>query len=158
MARHPTQFLSSPGALLPQVVRPHFQGVTATAIASHPLLKLGTWDPWRPVGELIGQIKTFLEVCGPTPASILGFRHCWVTCTTHIGGPLPLPSSDHGRPRDSTRPLPSSQAAARVDLDHPMNDIKRFPASSYRPVEVALARLNALSGLDLPCQVLRGRE
>lgn len=55
----------TPGApLRPQVVRPHFQGVTATAIASHPLLKLGTWDPWRPVGELIGQIKTFLEVRG----------------------------------------------------------------------------------------------
>jgi len=34
-----------------------------------------------------------------------------------------------------------------------MNDIKRFPASAYRPVEVDLSRLNALSGLDLPCQV-----
>ena len=45
------------------------------------------------------------------------------------------------------------QVAARVDLEHPMNDIKRFPASSYRPVEVSLARLNALSGLDLPAQV-----
>ena len=34
-----------------------------------------------------------------------------------------------------------------------MNDIKRFPASSYRPVEVSLARLNALSGMEVPMQV-----
>ncbi len=45
-----------------EVVRPHFKGCTSTAVASHPLLKLGTWHPWKPVGELIGQIKLFLQV------------------------------------------------------------------------------------------------
>ena len=45
-----------------ELVRPHFQGQIATAVASHPLLKLGSWDPCRPVGDLIGQIKAFLEV------------------------------------------------------------------------------------------------
>jgi hypothetical protein len=30
-----------------------------------------------------------------------------------------------------------------------MNDISKYPVSSYRPVEVQLARLHALSGLDL---------
>ena len=61
----------------PQVVRPHFQGVTATAIASHPLLKLGAWDPWRPVGELIGQIKTFLEVRGSEQKYAVKHRPHW---------------------------------------------------------------------------------
>ncbi|GAX75755.1 hypothetical protein CEUSTIGMA_g3198.t1 [Chlamydomonas eustigma] len=84
-----------------EVVRPHFKGSVATAVASHPLLKLGNWDPLRPVSELINHIKVFLE------------------------------------------------RAARVDLDHPMNEVKNYPASSYRPVEVLLARLNALSGLDM---------
>lgn len=41
------------------------------------------------------------------------------------------------------------QAVAEVDIDHPMNDISRFPVSSYRPVDVQLARLNTLSGLDM---------
>ncbi|KAG1660587.1 hypothetical protein FOA52_003018 [Chlamydomonas sp. UWO 241] len=84
-----------------QMVRPHFAGSTATAIASHPMLKLGKWDPFRPVTDIIKGIKDFLET------------------------------------------------TARVDLDHPMNNIARYPASSYRPVEVLLARLSALSGLDL---------
>ena len=53
-----------------EVVRPHLRGLTAAAVASHPLLKLGTWDPLRPIGELIGKIKTFLEVgrCACPPA------------------------------------------------------------------------------------------
>lgn len=45
------------------------------------------------------------------------------------------------------------QSCARVELDHPMSDITRYPCSSYRPVEVQLARLNALSGLELSCPV-----
>lgn len=38
------------------------------------------------------------------------------------------------------------EAAARVDLSSPYNDIARFPASSYPPSQRHLARLEALTG------------
>lgn len=70
---------------------------------------------------------------------------------------VPLPQTT---PRTLPKPLPSPlpppaplQSCARVELDHPMSDITRYPCSSYRPVEVQLARLNALSGLELSCPV-----
>lgn len=58
----------------------------------------------------------------------------------------------HALPRLSLTPA-LLQSCARVELDHPMSDITRYPCSSYRPVEVQLARLNALSGLELSCPV-----
>ncbi|GFR51569.1 hypothetical protein Agub_g13905, partial [Astrephomene gubernaculifera] len=39
------------------------------------------------------------------------------------------------------------EAHARVDLDHPGNDIRRHPHSTYSPLECGLARLEALSGV-----------
>jgi baculoviral IAP repeat-containing protein 6 len=47
-----------------ELVRPHFKGCIATAVSCHPMLKLGVWDPWRPIEEVIKQIKNFLEVRG----------------------------------------------------------------------------------------------
>jgi len=46
-----------------ELVRPHFKGCIATAISSHPMLKLDNWDPMRTISELISQIKAFIESC-----------------------------------------------------------------------------------------------
>ena len=89
-----------------EIVRPHLKGCLSAALASHPMLKLGSWDPTMSVDLMLNHIKTFLENNG------------------------------------------------RVDLDHPMNQISRFPDSAYEPVEILLARLNALSGLPLPSKPL----
>lgn len=45
-----------------ELVRPHFKGCIAAAVAVHPMLRLGTWDPWRPMEDVIRQIKAFLQV------------------------------------------------------------------------------------------------
>ena len=45
-----------------QVVSPRFRGPLAGALASHPMLQLKNWDPWRPVKELAAHLRTFLEV------------------------------------------------------------------------------------------------
>ncbi|GIL55821.1 hypothetical protein Vafri_11171 [Volvox africanus] len=44
-----------------EVVWPHFKGPMLDAVASHPMLRLENWDPWRPAMETVGQIKAFLE-------------------------------------------------------------------------------------------------
>jgi hypothetical protein len=45
-----------------QLVRPHFYPPMAAAAASHPMLKLANWDPWRPMTEVIAILKEVLEV------------------------------------------------------------------------------------------------
>jgi hypothetical protein len=45
-----------------QVVSPRLKGPLAGALASHPMLQLKNWDPWRPVKELAAHLRTFLEV------------------------------------------------------------------------------------------------
>lgn len=45
-----------------EIVRPHFVGPVLGAVASHPMLLLENWDPWRPHIQLIQEIKSFLEV------------------------------------------------------------------------------------------------
>jgi hypothetical protein len=44
------------------VVSPRLKGPLAGALASHPMLQLKNWDPWRPVKELAAHLRTFLEV------------------------------------------------------------------------------------------------
>lgn len=48
--------------LCDQVVSPRLKGPLAGALASHPMLQLKNWDPWRPVKELAAHLRTFLEV------------------------------------------------------------------------------------------------
>lgn len=47
-----------------QVIGPRFQGPLAGALASHPMLLLKNWDPWRPVKELVAHLRTFMELVG----------------------------------------------------------------------------------------------
>lgn len=50
------------------------------ATASHPMLQIANWDPLRPLSELIGQIKTFLEVRLPAGGRLR--LHCpSLTCS-----------------------------------------------------------------------------
>ncbi|GIL76692.1 hypothetical protein Vretimale_8765 [Volvox reticuliferus] len=44
-----------------EIVWPHFKGPMLDAVASHPMLRLENWDPWRPAMETVRQIKAFLE-------------------------------------------------------------------------------------------------
>ncbi|KXZ41741.1 hypothetical protein GPECTOR_299g811 [Gonium pectorale] len=44
-----------------EVVWPHLAGPLLGAVASHPLLALENWDPWRPALAAVAQIKAFLE-------------------------------------------------------------------------------------------------
>ncbi|GLI65397.1 hypothetical protein VaNZ11_008953 [Volvox africanus] len=44
-----------------EVVWPHFKGPMLDAVASHPMLRLENWDPWRAAMDTVGQIKAFLE-------------------------------------------------------------------------------------------------
>jgi hypothetical protein len=34
------------------------------ALCSHPMLRLANWDPWRPMEEVVGAIKAFVEANG----------------------------------------------------------------------------------------------
>ncbi|MEW5298580.1 MAG: hypothetical protein WDW36_001686 [Sanguina aurantia] len=43
------------------IVRPHFVGPVLGAVASHPMLLLQNWDPWRSHLQLIQEVKSFLE-------------------------------------------------------------------------------------------------
>lgn len=56
-----------------QILRPRFIGPVAGAVASHPMLKLKNWDPWRTLTELGLLIQCFLEV-GPR-LSFFSFAH-----------------------------------------------------------------------------------
>lgn len=58
----PNGNLSDVSCRLKQVVSPRFKGPLAGALASHPLLQLKNWDPWRPVKELAAHLRMFLEV------------------------------------------------------------------------------------------------
>jgi len=63
-------------AFAAQVVSPRFQGPLAGALASHPMLQLQNWDPWRHIKELVLHLRTFLEVhllCEFASAPLLRF-------------------------------------------------------------------------------------
>lgn len=45
-----------------ELVRPRMSPVVACALASHPLLCLERWDPWKPCAELLYELKAFLQV------------------------------------------------------------------------------------------------
>jgi len=47
-----------------QVMRPHLAPPMLGAVCSHPMLRLANWDPWRPMEEVVGAIKGFLEAHG----------------------------------------------------------------------------------------------
>lgn len=68
------------------------------AVASHPMLSIKAWEPFRPLKDFIEQLKKFLE------------------------------------------------SHARVDLDHPLNNITQHPDCSYSPLDRYLAQLEALTG------------
>ncbi|CAL8462440.1 g1973 [Coccomyxa elongata] len=44
-----------------QLLRPRCLGPIAGALASHPMLQLSKWDPWRPQRDLLENLRTFLE-------------------------------------------------------------------------------------------------
>jgi baculoviral IAP repeat-containing protein 6 len=46
-----------------QLLRPRIVGPVPGALASHPMLQLSTWDPWRSQRDLLEQLCLFLEVC-----------------------------------------------------------------------------------------------
>ncbi|KAG2424400.1 hypothetical protein HXX76_014609 [Chlamydomonas incerta] len=84
----------------------------------------------------------------------------------HLAGPLlgavaghpmlVLENWDPWRPAmDTVRQIKAFlEAHARVELDNPANDIGRYPASAYTPLERSLARLEALTGLAPRCAAL----
>lgn len=45
-----------------QLLRPRCLGPIAGALASHPMLQLSKWDPWRSQRDLLENLRTFLEV------------------------------------------------------------------------------------------------
>ncbi|KIZ04192.1 hypothetical protein MNEG_3760 [Monoraphidium neglectum] len=47
-----------------EVVRPHLAPPMLGALCSHPMLRLANWDPWRPMEEVVGAIKAFVEANG----------------------------------------------------------------------------------------------
>jgi baculoviral IAP repeat-containing protein 6 len=47
-----------------EVVRPHLSAPLAGAVASHPLLRLANWDPWRRATDVFRVLKAFLEAQG----------------------------------------------------------------------------------------------
>ena len=50
--------------LPPKVVRPHLAPPLLGALCSHPMLKLDNWDPWRPLEDVVGAVKAFVEAHG----------------------------------------------------------------------------------------------
>ncbi|KAI8463576.1 MAG: hypothetical protein J3K34DRAFT_462370 [Monoraphidium minutum] len=47
-----------------EVMRPHLAAPMLGALCSHPMLRLANWDPWRPMEEVVGAIKAFVEAHG----------------------------------------------------------------------------------------------
>ncbi len=119
------------------------------------MLRLGHWDPLRPQKKLIEQLKTFLEVCcgGAGPRR---WRACWVW---HLFGRLGGVGERSHRAYQMCPCVPAVRARAclqtnaRVDLEEQgseLNNISRYPSSSYRPVHRLLAQLEALTGARMP--------
>jgi hypothetical protein len=117
-----------------EVVRPHLASPLLGALCSHPMLRLANWDPWRPMEEVVGSLKAFLEnhgrvVCrlgrglssalrwGPStgPARLAAARPLRQTRDMHAGrayfSPLPLPAT---APVPSL--LPSSSTCPRTSI------------------------------------------
>lgn len=44
------------------LIRPRMPAVLAGALASHPLLSLDLWDPWKPCEEWLAVLKDFIQV------------------------------------------------------------------------------------------------
>ena len=45
-----------------ELLWPRCQRPFAGALSSHPMIQLRSWDPWKPVKELILQLRVFMEV------------------------------------------------------------------------------------------------
>ncbi len=56
-----------------EIIRPHLQAPMPGAVASHPMLKLQNWDPWRRNVDVFKVLKEFLEV-GASAASACTVR------------------------------------------------------------------------------------
>ena len=45
-----------------ELLWPRCQGPFAGALSSHRMIQLRSWDPWKPIKELILQLRVFMEV------------------------------------------------------------------------------------------------
>lgn len=142
----------------------------AGAVASHPMLTLERWDPWRSQLDLIRQIKAFLEVrystcrprnhvpvfmqrpaCARAVTVALPLGNC-ATCEGRLAGVrghLSGLAMTHARaclPECVHAHVP--QVHARVDLDSPLNDISVHADACYTPLQRNLSRLEALAGVE----------
>lgn len=60
-----------------QLLRPRFLGAVPGAVASHPMLQLAKWDPWRSQRNLLKELRQFLEVCPKLSHNVERNHDCW---------------------------------------------------------------------------------
>ena len=110
-----------------QLLWPRCQGPFAGALSSHPMIQLQSWDPWKPVKELICQLRVFTEVhalendAGPLCSECQRHLHSddSVTVLSH--------QTDLG-----LRPHEHSQTESQVRPEHPCQ-LQTLPQHINKP-------------------------